>query len=178
MVCTWLHSFTPVWIFPVFLWFFCSHSSHPCRNLLKWKSLAKKGNFYWWVLLHAKTTPTSFWHLEHNTKITKQPSIFPDWSLLQYILHFFALFHSRVTCSVKRHSAMMQRCRNPSLGCCISASLIRWLRQCQKSGQKADYIQCRARLASFGAGKIARNRGKIVAAWQYHLLHSYLCQRT
>ena len=24
-----------------------------------------------------------------------------------------------------------------------------------KSGQKADYIQCRARLASFGAGKIA-----------------------
>ena len=33
-----------------------------------------------------------------------------------------------------------------------------------KSGQKADYIQRRARLASFGAGKIALNRGKIVAA--------------
>ena len=33
-----------------------------------------------------------------------------------------------------------------------------------KSGQKADYIQCRARLASFGGGKIAKNRGKIVAA--------------
>ena len=71
--------------------------------------------------------------------------------------------------------------QQPSEECCISASLIRWLRQCQQSGQKADYIQCRARLASFGAGKIAKSRGKIVAAWQYHLLDtylSYLCQRT
>ena len=33
-------------------------------------------------------------------------------------------------------------------------SLIRWLRQCQKSGQKADYFQSMARLASFGAGKM------------------------
>ena len=33
-----------------------------------------------------------------------------------------------------------------------------------KSGQKADYIQCRARLACFGAGKIAKNREKIVVA--------------
>ena len=32
-----------------------------------------------------------------------------------------------------------------------------------KSGQKADYIQRRARLACFGAGKIAKIRGKL---WQ------------
>ena len=44
-----------------------------------------------------------------------------------------------------------------------NASLIRWLRQCQKSGQKADYIQCRARLASFGAGKMPEIGEKL---WQ------------
>ena len=68
--------------------------------------------------------------------------------------------------------------RNSSLCCCHRTSLVRWLRKCQKSGQKADYIQCRARLASFGGGKIAKNRGKIVLAGQYHLLDTYLCQRT
>ena len=44
-----------------------------------------------------------------------------------------------------------------------------------KSGQKADYIQCRARLASFGAGKIAKIGGKL---WQLdsiiYLTHIYV----
>ena len=144
--------------------------------------ISNMGNYDWWVLLYAKTNHTSFYHLEHNTKITKQPSIFPDWSLLQYIFRFFALFQSQVTCSVKTRWAMTcdhsNAARKSLLCCCDRTSLIRWLKQCQKSGQKADYIQCRARLASFGGGKIAKNRGKIVAAWQYHLLDTYPCQRT
>ena len=79
---------------------------------MDFKSSAKKGNFHWWVLLHAKSAPTSFQHLEHNIKITKQPSMFPDWSLVHYILHLFALFHSWVTCSVKTHQVMMYNCSN------------------------------------------------------------------
>ena len=118
---------------------------------------------------------TQYW--DHKTAI--------NFSRLESFAIFIALFcsfHSWVTCSVKMRRAMMcdrsNAARKSSLCCCDRTSLIRWLRQCQKSGQKADYIQCRARLASFGAGKIAKNRGKIVAAWQYHLLDTYLFQRT
>ena len=73
----------------------------------------------------------------------------------------------RVTWSMTQRRS--NRARNSSLGCCVSASLIRWLGQCQKSGQKADYIQCRARLASFGAGKIAKIGGKL---WQLESIMS------
>ena len=43
--------------------------------------ISDKGKFYWWVLLHAQTN------------LTKQPSIFSDWSLL-HIYCAFLLFSS------------------------------------------------------------------------------------
>ena len=51
---------------------------------------------------------------------------------------------------------------------CVAAIARHWSGDsdsAKKSGQKADYIQCRARLASFGAGKIAKIGGKL---WQLH----------
>ena len=65
MACTWLHPITHVWIFPVFLWFFCSHNGHPCRNSPKWKLITKKVYFHLWTLLHAKPTPA-------NTRLRSQ----------------------------------------------------------------------------------------------------------
>ena len=94
-------------------------------------------------------------YLDHKTAIN-----FSRLESFAIYIPLFCSFYSWVTCSVKTRRAMTcdrsNAARKSSLCCCDRTSLIRWLKQCQKSGQKADYIQCRARLASFGAENIAQ----------------------
>ena len=44
------------------------------------------------MCFHDNTYLPTFQNLKHPNKITKQPSIFPDWSLWEYIMHFFRSF--------------------------------------------------------------------------------------
>ena len=162
MLCTCLHSFTPVWIFPVFLWFFCSHNSHPSRNLPKWKSTAKKGNFYWWVLLHAKPTPTRTQYQDHKTVINL--SRLESFAIYIALLRSFSLLGHMLSENVSSDDVRSQQRSEEILVVLLRSHVIGQVTQTvQKSGQKADYIQCRARLACFAARKIAKIGGKL---WQ------------
>ena len=76
-----IHSSTCPWISSPFLWFFCLHKELSQCNCQKENMISDKGKFYWWVLLYTQTN------------LTKQPSFFPDWSLL-HVYCAFSLFSS------------------------------------------------------------------------------------
>ena len=93
------------------------------------------------MCFHDNTYLPTFQNLKHPNKITKQPSIFPDWSLWEYIMHFSLFLSPKSHAHYETCRAMTWRCHNAArISHCVAASLhhCAWLRQWQKCEENAD----------------------------------------